>query len=70
MRHARAREAPRPGFATVKIGFELYAEAGPVAFEALHADGFAVFADLKLHDIPNTVARVRHASSAAAAWRC
>lgn len=46
-----------PWFATVKVGFELYAEAGPAAFDALHADGFRVFADMKLHDIPNTVAR-------------
>jgi orotidine-5'-phosphate decarboxylase len=46
-----------PWFATVKVGFELYAEAGPDAFETLHADGFRIFADLKLHDIPNTVAR-------------
>jgi len=44
-------------FATVKVGFELYAEAGPEAFDALHADGFRVFADMKLHDIPNTVGR-------------
>jgi orotidine-5'-phosphate decarboxylase len=46
-----------PWFATVKVGFELYAEAGPAAFDALHAEGFKVFADVKLHDIPNTVAR-------------
>jgi orotidine-5'-phosphate decarboxylase len=46
-----------PWFPTVKVGFELYAEAGPAAFDALHEAGFGVFADLKLHDIPNTVAR-------------
>jgi orotidine-5'-phosphate decarboxylase len=46
-----------PWFSTVKVGFELYAEAGPAAFDALHAKGFKVFADMKLHDIPNTVAR-------------
>jgi orotidine-5'-phosphate decarboxylase len=46
-----------PWFRTVKVGFELYAEAGPAAFDALHADGFDVFADMKLHDIPSTVAR-------------
>jgi orotidine-5'-phosphate decarboxylase len=55
---ARARAARlAPWFATVKIGFELYATAGPAAFDALHEDGFRVFADLKLHDIPTTVAR-------------
>ena len=46
-----------PWFATAKVGVELYAEAGPEAFDVLHADGFRIFADMKLHDIPNTVAR-------------
>jgi len=44
-------------FGFVKIGLELYAEAGPVAFDRFHHLGYRVFADLKLHDIPNTVAR-------------
>ncbi len=47
----------QPWFATAKVGFELYAEAGPDAFDALRDKGFRVFADLKLHDIPNTVGR-------------
>ena len=47
----------KPWFPTVKVGFELFAEAGPAAFDALQEEGFRVFADLKLHDIPNTVAR-------------
>jgi orotidine-5'-phosphate decarboxylase len=46
-----------PWFATAKVGFELFAEAGPEAFDALHALGMRVFADLKLHDIPTTVER-------------
>jgi orotidine-5'-phosphate decarboxylase len=46
-----------PWFPTAKVGFELYAEAGPAAFDRLQEEGFRVFADLKLHDIPNTVAR-------------
>ncbi len=46
-----------PWFAIVKVGYELYAEAGPAAVDALHEDGFAVFADLKLLDIPTTVER-------------
>jgi orotidine-5'-phosphate decarboxylase len=50
-------ERVQPWFATAKVGFELYAEAGPEAFDRLHDTGFAVFADLKLHDIPNTVGR-------------
>ena len=46
-----------PWFATVKVGLELYVAAGPRAVEALRDDGFAVFVDLKLHDIPTTVRR-------------
>jgi orotidine-5'-phosphate decarboxylase len=44
-------------FSTVKVGLELYAEAGPEAFARFRDLGFRVFADLKLHDIPNTVER-------------
>src|SRR6516164_8759856 len=44
-------------FATVKVGYELYGAAGPAALDALHEDGFAVFLDLKLLDIPTTVER-------------
>lgn len=50
-------ERLEPWFATAKVGLELYAEAGPAVFDHLHGAGFAVFADLKLHDIPNTVGR-------------
>jgi orotidine-5'-phosphate decarboxylase len=46
-----------PWFATAKVGVELYAEAGPAAFDAVHEAGLRVFADLKFHDIPNTVGR-------------
>jgi orotidine-5'-phosphate decarboxylase len=50
-------ERVRPWFGVAKVGVELYAEAGPAAFDALQDKGFRVFADLKLHDIPNTVHR-------------
>jgi orotidine-5'-phosphate decarboxylase len=46
-----------PWFAIAKVGLELYAEAGPAVIERLRAFGLAVFADLKLYDIPNTVER-------------
>ena len=48
-----------PWFGVVKVGHELYAEAGPEAFDRMHELGFKVFCDLKLHDIPNTVERAR-----------
>jgi orotidine-5'-phosphate decarboxylase len=44
-------------FGTVKVGLELYAEVGPAAFARFHDLGYRVFADVKLHDIPNTVGR-------------
>jgi len=50
-----------PWFGVVKVGHELYAEAGPRAFDRMHELGFRVFCDLKLHDIPNTVERAARA---------
>ena len=39
-----------------KVGMELYYAAGNSILERLRERGFDVFLDLKLHDIPNTVA--------------
>ena len=39
-----------------KVGLELYLAAGPSIVTTLRDRGFHVFLDLKLHDIPNTVA--------------
>jgi orotidine-5'-phosphate decarboxylase len=39
-----------------KVGMELYYAAGNGLIETLRGRGFEVFLDLKLHDIPNTVA--------------
>jgi orotidine-5'-phosphate decarboxylase len=39
-----------------KVGLELYLAAGRSIVETLRQRGFSVFLDLKLHDIPNTVA--------------
>lgn len=41
----------------VKIGMELYYGYGPAIIREAQSRGFAVFLDLKLHDIPNTVKR-------------
>lgn len=40
----------------LKVGMELYYAAGNALLEALRARGYRIFLDLKLHDIPNTVA--------------
>ncbi len=41
----------------VKVGLEMYTACGPDAVREIAALGFDVFLDLKLHDIPNTVAK-------------
>jgi orotidine-5'-phosphate decarboxylase len=40
----------------LKVGMELYYSAGNSLIEQLRSRGYRIFLDLKLHDIPNTVA--------------
>ncbi|MBA3510949.1 orotidine-5'-phosphate decarboxylase [Sphingomonas sp.] len=57
---ARAREIARAvrGVAGgIKLGLEFFAANGPSGVTELGEFGLPIFLDLKLHDIPNTVAR-------------
>ncbi|MBG0817335.1 orotidine-5'-phosphate decarboxylase [Planomonospora sp. ID82291] len=54
---ARWASLVTPHVSTVKIGLELYLRYGPDVIASVRgASGVQVFLDLKLHDIPNTVA--------------
>ena len=52
----------------LKVGFELFVAAGPDFVRALVQQGFAVFLDLKFHDIPNTVASACKAAAQLGVW--
>jgi len=51
---ALVRELPEARW--FKIGLELFTACGPSLIEAIRERGHEIFLDLKLHDIPNTVA--------------
>ncbi|MCL2449136.1 MAG: orotidine-5'-phosphate decarboxylase, partial [Polyangiaceae bacterium] len=69
---ARARTLAHAVGASVgmlKVGLELFVEAGPAALELGRDAGLPVFLDLKLHDIPETVERaVLRAAALGARW--
>lgn len=46
--------APHAGM--MKVGMEFFYAHGPKGYETVAAQGLPIFLDLKLHDIPNTVA--------------
>lgn len=48
--------AVSPHVSTLKVGLETYLRDGAAAVDAAKASGCDLFLDLKLHDIPNTVA--------------
>jgi orotidine-5'-phosphate decarboxylase len=59
----RVIEQVMPDISFFKIGPQLYTAAGPEVVRAIRATGAKVFLDLKLHDIPNTVAGAVEAAS-------
>jgi orotidine-5'-phosphate decarboxylase len=46
-----------------KVGLELFTRAGPGVVKMIRSEGRSVFLDLKLHDIPNTVAGATRAAA-------
>jgi len=57
-----------PRLARLKVGKELYTAAGPQLVEKLLRSGFAIFLDLKYHDIPSTVAGACAAAAELGVW--
>lgn len=57
-----------PGLCRLKVGKELYTAAGPDLVEKLRRSGFAIFLDLKYHDIPTTVAGACLAAAELGVW--
>jgi len=53
----RLADQLRPELTWVKVGLQLFGAAGPDVVRKLVSLGLNVFVDLKLHDIPNTMAR-------------
>ncbi|MBI1964682.1 MAG: orotidine-5'-phosphate decarboxylase [Betaproteobacteria bacterium] len=57
-----------PKLCKVKVGNELYTAAGPQLIDNIIKSGFAVFLDLKYHDIPSTVTAACAAAAELGVW--
>ncbi len=58
-----AREL-QPYFGVAKVGLELFTAVGPKSITTFSDIGYDVFLDLKLHDIPTTVAKAARVAGA------
>lgn len=57
-----------PALCRLKIGKELFTQAGPQLVKDVQARGFEVFLDLKFHDIPATTAKAVKAAAELGVW--